>query len=171
MKSATQSRFGPVAVNSRSTRSAGRSALSSGRVVRGPLSALDHALEAFLAHQPLEPVARHINPFPFQLTPDFPGTVEPAVLYEHPVDLRDQLQIPDPASRQVRFTLQCGVVGGRGEIQRLADRLDPDLSRCSPMNSIISPVDAGRAPARKKPKPPSKSRWRASAPGFHVSGP
>jgi hypothetical protein len=97
-----------------------------GRIRRGgpPGLATADALKAQLTHQPFHGAAGHRDPLPVQLPPDLPGAVDPEVLGMHPGDLDLQLGIAGRTRRG--GSAAGGVVGGRGDRQHLADRLDPE---------------------------------------------
>ena len=121
--SATHSTFGAATVKFRSTRSRrpGHRHIRD----RGSLPfATDPAREPDLAHQSLDPAAPDRRPFALQLPPHLAGPVDAEVLGMHAPDLRHQLRIPQRARR--RRSLLGRVVRGRGELQRRADRLDPE---------------------------------------------
>jgi hypothetical protein len=59
-----------------------------------------------------------------QLPPELAGAVDPEVVVVDPADLDLQLGVADRTIR--RWTLAVLVVGGRGDRQQLADRLDPE---------------------------------------------
>jgi hypothetical protein len=76
------------------------------------------------AHQPLHGAAGHSDPFAVQLPPDLAGAVDAEVLGMHPGDLSLQLLVAQRPGRG--RPARGGVVGGRGDRQQLADRLDPE---------------------------------------------
>src|ERR1019366_6325359 len=84
--------------------------------------ALYHPTKAQLAHQPLHRAGGHQESLAPQLGPDFVRPVDPEVLVPDPLDLGRQLLVPD---RPGRGRSGAGrVVGGRGELQHPADRLN-----------------------------------------------
>src|SRR5712691_661818 len=116
-------RLGAGALNARSTRSAGRAPTSPGTVVR-----------AFLPRTaPTNPRSRisratrsrpHRDAFPEQLSPDLLNPVDAEVVAVHATDVPLQLLVAHPP--------RCGppafdrIVSRGGNLQRLADRLDPE---------------------------------------------
>jgi hypothetical protein len=96
-----------------------------GRIRRGgPASlATADALQAQLAHQPLHRAAGHRDPLAVQLPPHLAGTIDAEVLGVDPGDLGLEFAV---AQRSRRRGSACRlVVGGRGDRQHPADRLDP----------------------------------------------
>jgi hypothetical protein len=98
---------------------------SGGLVGRGGPAGLAtaDALQAQRAHQPLHGAAGHGDPFAVQLPPHLTGAVDAQVLSVDPGDLGLELPV---AQRSSRGGSAFGVVGGRGDRQHLADRLDPE---------------------------------------------
>ena len=88
----------------------------------------DGALQPHLPHQSLDRAAGDDDAFPAQLLPDFAGPVHGEVLVPDPLDLSSE---PDIALGAARACLGMGltrlmpVIGGRGDREDLADRLDP----------------------------------------------
>jgi hypothetical protein len=66
-----------------------------------------------------------------QLAPELAGAVDAEVLGVDPPDLGLQLGVAAPAGRG--RPVAGGVVGGRGDRQQLADRLDPNRSLLASM--------------------------------------
>jgi len=96
---------------------------------RGPLRlAPDHAFQAHLTHQACHPFATDRDILPVQLAPDLLDPVDLEVLLAHALDLDLELgvaQLPRRGWPRTRL-----VVGGGGDLQDLADRLDPNFPRC-----------------------------------------
>src|SRR3954447_8493099 len=110
--SATHSSFGAEAVKSRRTEIADplRRRLSGGR---GPLFlATPDALEPFLAHQPPDPVAAHVDTAAAELTPRLADPVDAPVALARPVDLADKLAVLEFSQR--RLPARACVVGRAG---------------------------------------------------------
>lgn len=91
---------------------------------RASPTAADPTGEAVGGHEPFDGAAGHGDAFTVELPPDLAGTVDLIVLVEHPPDLHDQFAIAEPAT--TRPTVLGRVVGGRGDLQHRADRLDPE---------------------------------------------
>ena len=92
----------------------------------GPLElAPAHSDQPQVAHQPPDTVPADVDAFALELGPHLVDAVDVEVLLMHPDDLRFELGIPDSALRQ-RTSDRC-VIGGGGELQDPADRLDPEL--------------------------------------------
>ena len=90
--------------------------------------AADDTPQAHLTHQPLHRAAGDGEALPLQLSPDLSRAVDGEVLGEHPGDLGLQTQVPARPRRQPGGIAPLGelrVVGGWGDRQNLADRLDP----------------------------------------------
>src|SRR5262252_617317 len=93
---------------------------------RGPLRlAPDHAFQAHLAHQARHPFPTDRDVLPVQLPPDLLDPVDLEVLLAHTLDLDLELGVTQPAGRGRPRT--CLIVGGGGDLQDLADRLDSEL--------------------------------------------
>ena len=121
VRSATQSRFGAVAVKLRSTRPAGLRSRT-GRWC-APHLAPDHPLEFEFSHETGNPVTSDLDALPAQLLPDLLDFVDIEVVFVHPCDLGLQFLIAQPAGRG--RTRERRIVSRRGDLQGLADRLDP----------------------------------------------
>ena len=92
----------------------------------GPLElAPAHATQPQVAHQPPDAVPADVDAFTLELGPHLVDAIDIEVLLMHPDDLRFELGITDSALRQ--RTSDRRVVGGGGELQDPADRLDPEL--------------------------------------------
>src|ERR1700758_5634763 len=88
-----------------------------------PWASLAHA-----PHQTLDCAAGDVKTLPPQLPPDLAHAVDLEILGEHTPDLRLESHIPLCPGRQLRRIGPLGgmlMVGGRGDRQDLADRLDP----------------------------------------------
>jgi hypothetical protein len=97
------------------------------------------ALHAEIAHEPLHRAARHRDAVFVELVPDLVGAVHGQVLLPHPQHLRPQLGVaPRPRRRRPRLG---GVIGGGGDLQHAADRLDPPAQR--PAAAVLVLVDEG----------------------------
>ena len=105
------------------------------RTKRGPVTqrradrlAPDRPLQAHLLHQPRNRAAGGIEAFALQLPPDFANAVHREVLLEDPPDFDLQGSITLGSCRKLGGITpldQMIVVGGRGNRQNSADRLDP----------------------------------------------
>ena len=87
-----------------------------------------HALQAHAAHQPLDCAARHALASPDQLSPDLSCAIDAEVLIEDAPDFLAERGVAPSARRQSRgiAALQgMSMVGGRGDRQYFANRLDP----------------------------------------------
>src|SRR3981189_1037672 len=90
--------------------------------------ATDRALQGKAGHEPLDGAAGNREAFSPQLPPDLPHAVDAEVLREHPLHLDLQFGVPLRTGRTLAGADPLGdmrMVGGRGDRQRLADRLDP----------------------------------------------
>ncbi len=79
--------------------------------------------------------------FPLQLPPDLANAIDAEVLPEDTTYLDLQADIAAGTDRQAIHVQSLGdvlVVGGWGNRQQPADRLDPNTPRCSSMNEIIA---------------------------------
>ncbi len=115
--SATHRAFGRAAVNCRSTRSAGRTAVGSARVGAGrpgPSAAAQGAGEPSGAHDPFDGAPRDLDPFPVELTPDFPRAVHLVVVLPDSTDLDQELFVALCAGR--RGPVLGGVIRGWGDL-------------------------------------------------------
>src|SRR5690606_3089342 len=87
-----------------------------------------HAPQAQAGHQALDRAARHRNAFAVHLPPDLVGAVGMHVGVPDTLDRPHQFSITLGArTAQFRMTLPCRMapVARRGDLQSLADRLDP----------------------------------------------
>jgi hypothetical protein len=87
-----------------------------------------HTAQPGQPHQPLDGAARNHQALAVQLAPDLVGAVDLQVLVEHTLHLGQQLGITLGSLWQQRaMALTRGVptVRRRGDLQRCADRLDP----------------------------------------------
>ena len=92
--------------------------------------AADDALKPHVTHQPCYGAAGDIDAFSRQLSPDLANAIDTPVLLEHAPDLGSQCFVtPRPIRQPSRIGPlgQVIVVGGRGNRQDVADRLDPML--------------------------------------------
>lgn len=93
--------------------------------------AADNALNTHTLHQPCHRASGNIEAFPTKLTPDLAHAVDTPVLFEDTPDLRLQRRV---APGTLRLPIRIGplrqviVIGGRGDRQNLANRLDPMLT-------------------------------------------
>lgn len=88
----------------------------------------DDALKAHVLHQPCSRAAGDLEALTAELPPDLADAVDAPVRLEHATDLGAQRVVPTRAIRQSRRIGPPGqviVVGGRGDRQNSADRLDP----------------------------------------------
>jgi putative transposase len=88
----------------------------------------DDALDTHVLHQSGDCATGDFEAFPIQLTPDLAHAVDAPVLSEDTLDLGPQRCVAPCASRQsgrIGPLRQVIVVGGRGDRQNPADRLDP----------------------------------------------
>src|SRR5690606_26311002 len=92
-----------------------------------PAAASD-ALKPGLAHQPLDRAAGDLDAVQAQLPPHLAGPVEALGLLVDPADLDHQLCVALGPRRRLALAGLDGVVGRRGDLQRTADRLDPEAS-------------------------------------------
>jgi hypothetical protein len=88
--------------------------------------AADRALEAELAHQPLDGAAGHLDALALQLPPDLAGAVHLEVLLPHPLDLDLEPLVALPTRRGP--VLLVGVVSAGRQLEGPADRLDPEAT-------------------------------------------
>src|SRR5262249_2982257 len=89
-----------------------------------PALPADPAREAGASHQPLHPAATHWGAFAMQRSPDLARAVDAEVLGVQPPDLTQYLLVAQRTRR--RLPRPRGVVRRWGELQRRADRLDPE---------------------------------------------
>ena len=105
-----------------------------GRLVRdgGPdLPAPHGPLKPHGSHQPLDGAPSDGFAFTDQLPPDFPGAVDAEVLFEDAGNLGLQRLVTAGSCRLPRWIPpfdEMVVIGGRGDVQQTADRLDPERS-------------------------------------------
>jgi IS30 family transposase len=83
-----------------------------------------HARKPELAHELLHRAAGHRDPLPVQLPPNLAGAVDRKVVVIDPTDLDLELGVAHGPGRG--RSAAGGVVGGRGDRQHPADRLDPE---------------------------------------------
>lgn len=93
--------------------------------------ATDSAGQALPPHQPFHRAPSDLDPLPVQLPPNLAGAVDLEVRPEDTGDLRLEAcisQRPRSPTARVGPLGLAGVVGGRGDRQHPADRLDPVVS-------------------------------------------
>src|SRR5258708_27985629 len=90
---------------------------------RPPGFASDCSHQFEFSHQASHTVAADLDALTAELAPDLLGAVDIEVLSVHPSDLDLELLVASPAPR--RWSRDRRVISGRGDLQRLADRLDP----------------------------------------------
>lgn len=86
------------------------------------------AAQTHAAHQPLHCAAGHLHALTLQMVPDLIGAVDPKVRLPHALDLRHQYRIalgPGAQPLGVALGSRMAPVRRRGDLQCLADRLDP----------------------------------------------
>ncbi len=92
--------------------------------------AADNALNTQILHQPGDCATGDIEAFPIQLMPNLAHPVDPPVRLAHALDLGPQRRVPPGTIRQpgrIGPLRQVVIIGGWGDRQNLADRLDPVL--------------------------------------------
>ena len=117
-------------------------------------------MQAHLPHQPLHGAAGNIKALAFELPPHLADTIDLEVRLEDTADLGLQGQIPlRPCGKLLRvYPLgNMVMIGGRGDQQNLADRLDP-IGSTSGILPTRKPISAGGS---KNGKP----GYRDSVPG------
>ena len=90
--------------------------------------ATDYPRQAHIPHQPLDGTSGYGEPFPRHLPPNLAHAVNGEVLGEHARDLRLERQVTSCSRRQAQWIQSlCDmlVIGGWGDRQDIADRLDP----------------------------------------------
>src|SRR5690606_9504729 len=90
--------------------------------------AADNALNAHTLHQPRDRAAGHIETLSAKLVPDLANAIDPPVLLEYTPDLGAYRLIPARTDRPpggISPPGQVIVIGGGGNRQNAADRLDP----------------------------------------------
>ena len=138
-----------------------------------------------LAHQPLHGAAGDLRALPGQLPPHLASPIDPVVVLIHATDLDQQLRVTNrPGAPR---SLHRRPVGARSDLTAVlcehaqigttpsspASTPLPVVNRswrCSSMN-FTSVVMGGRAPPRRRPRPSSRSRWPAAAPGSRPRAP
>ena len=110
----------------------------------------DDALQAHALHQSFDRAAGDVVAVALQLTPDFARAVDLKILVIHALDLLLQRSVALGALRRrlgLRPATRPLVVGGRGDLQYPADRLDPVARpRFSSMKATVMASTGGRAP-------------------------
>lgn len=89
----------------------------------------DDPLQAHRPHKPGDTAAGDLKAFTLQLPPDLANAIDAEVLFEDTTYLDLQADIAAGADRQAIHVPTLGdvlVVGGRGDRQQSADRLDPE---------------------------------------------
>jgi hypothetical protein len=104
-----------------SAASRARALSSAGQVVRFLLPACD-AAQLQVTHQPGDPVMSDLVALAVELTPDLFDAIDAEVCAVHASDLDLQPLVAELPS--TLLASEHGVVRGRGDLQRLADRLD-----------------------------------------------
>lgn len=110
--------------------------------------AANNALQPHCPHKPSDCAAGDVVTLPQQLSPDLAHAIDLEVLVEHPAYLDLHGNVASGAGRQTVHVVALGddlIIGGRGNRQQSADRLDPSTERCASMKEIIASV-GGRAP-------------------------
>lgn len=138
----------------------------------------DYALEAEIAHQPLDRASGNFEPFASHLPPHLANTIDAEILGEDPHDLRLQRLVSSRTDGQPRRVAAFGIVvmiGGWGDRQNPADRLDSILP-----TMLVDESDHrlnGRQtlwlapPGQNKPMPCAGFRWPAAVHGSRVPAP
>jgi len=122
----------------------------------GPVGlATNRAPQPQLAHEALHRAAGDWAALAVQLPPHLAGAIDPEVVVIDPADLSLQPGVADRTSR--RWSLLAGVVGGRGDRQQPADRLDP--------KPVLVTVDVGDHLAGRR----SSSAPKKAAADFRIS--
>src|SRR5439155_2157337 len=83
----------------------------------------DRSLEFEFGHQPTHPVPTNLDTLAPQLLPDLLCPVDVEVLLMHASDLDLETAVAQLSNRW--WPRHCRVVSRRGDLQRVADRLDP----------------------------------------------
>jgi len=91
---------------------------------RPPGLASDRSHQFEFSHQASHTVAADLDALAAELAPDLLGAVDIEVLPVHPSDLDLELLVAQLARR--RWSRDRRVISRRGDLQRLADRLDPE---------------------------------------------
>jgi hypothetical protein len=92
--------------------------------------AAPRTLQALESHQPLDRAARHRHALAVQLPPDLASAIDLQVGSMDSLDLIDQDGIALGSlrhERRVAHPCRVAPVARRGNLQRLADRLDPEV--------------------------------------------
>lgn len=90
--------------------------------------AADNALNIHVLHQPRDRAASDNKALAAQLVPDLAHAVDAPVLFEDTPDLWPHRLVPARAIRPQGWIGPLGqmiIIGGRGDRQHVADRLDP----------------------------------------------
>ena len=126
------------------------------------------AADKFSAHRTIRDFrANHLVEFPQQLPQDLFCAVDLHVGVPHVLDLRRQYLVAlSLGTASARFALECGMppISRRGDLQGLADRLDPD-GLAVPIDERPQDFNRWSNSARvKKRSPASGSRWLGAVP-------
>src|SRR5947209_17913260 len=97
------------------------------RDCRAPLLASDRALKAGLLHQAFDGAAGDVDAFAAQRPPHLAHAIDAEVLGVNLADALDQLGVALSLSAGIAPASLDLVIGGWGDLERLADRLDPVL--------------------------------------------
>jgi hypothetical protein len=89
-----------------------------------PPLATDPPGQAHLAHQALDGAAGHGDALTVELPPHLAGPVHAVVALEHTANVVSELVVGDPP--RAGPAALGAVVGGRGDLERRQDRLDPE---------------------------------------------
>lgn len=90
--------------------------------------AADNPLQPHASHQPCNGAAGHAKALPLHLTPDFTHAIDAEIVLKHTPDFGLQGHVTTGTSRQTRGISLLGtiqIIGGWGDRQNAADRLDP----------------------------------------------
>ena len=90
--------------------------------------AADSPLNTHALHQPCHGASRNIKALAAQLSPHLAHAIDPSILREHAQDLWAQSFVAGCRIRQscrIGPLGQISIIGGRGDRQNVADRLDP----------------------------------------------
>src|ERR1700712_1181481 len=173
MKSESHKAFGAGARNCRFTRSRGDGVDLSLCVVFTVLArtvpANPHAL-----HQPSNLATRRGDGLALKLPPDLAHAVDLEVRVPDPLDVDLQVRITPRPGRQFGGIGALGcmlMVGGRGDRQDLADRLDP-MRLAVTVDERDHGLDRRQAPlSQNTPTPCAGSRWPGGVRAPRVPGP
>jgi hypothetical protein len=122
--------------------------LRAGRGRAGLVPAAHRAGEPELVHEAGHLVPAGVESFTLQLPPHLLGPIDVVVLFVHPGDLTLQPLVFEGTLR--RAAGEGGVVGGRGELQNVTDRLDPEPG-------LVVPNEADYFVRRRSSSAPKKA--------------